>query len=1003
MLPGRMPLLRLGIWTTLFAAAATAQTTNVSSEILNFVPSCAQKCFRSFISANFDAGICGNSPSFQCLCRQRGSSGYTLGEGAASCVSGEAQFGACRGEDGIESAKKTAYHMCINVSNAQPQTHTAIAATLIQTETGPLLLPTSISMTTPTRTAQTPGLTATTPTVVLPTGTPSTTSFPAGFTPISSVTGSGTTRTLRPIATTNPDDAPDPPKFTTAEITGIALGSAAALALGILLIILARRLRKRRFRDLEANGFFKMPDSMSPGGKKKKSKKKQEGTENSPDVMEISAPLPEPKTSHDPLYPHWQPQIPAQAVVGLGLPPTAARGGVMVRPLPTTASPPATASPVRSAKAAPRVKEIIIPPAAAAVATTSAAAPAAQTRPQGSAPRNPPPRVIVSSPTEPQPTRMAGNSPPRPALTLAIPKQQTTIIRPPAPAVRDSVVTEFAEDGEGDQTSASTSVWRPPPSDPQSATTLYFADKNGNWILRNTSAPNHAAGPAGDASGKAALGATPSRPAVQDARSSPIELPSPEHKTRAERAREAYGGFSPDAVVSPLRLPRKPEQQGRLGSPIAFRDQQQRRGQAQHSSPSLASSTPEMAQRSRQAKMKSPSADVYFAVSPEERDSRAGQKRDVGRRPSARFSQGSATSIEDAADDDDAAAQMDLSPVVESPQTPISPGKSPVTYPKIRKRNNDEQPFGWNAGQGGDGYSMPRPRAVTPFAPQQQQQTGPRRPRDGVPNLRPQAHRNPSQPRTGSPETRAGSVPPLEEQYLQRQRQIGNPASYWNHQQSSPPPPPPQQQRKQQQQVAVQPPPPTPPYELPADIPALPTGGNRRYNTPPQQYHPYLHQHAPGRPAYLPTPADTPQSRIERPPAQPLATQEFPSAAVSTPTTASSTTSSQGSLLAKRLGADKAAALALTTPAAAGKSGKSNKWKKEVVEEPAAAEASRRQGQPGGSQGARRDMQQQQQQQQQQQERDEFEARYGQVPITPGWVPELTPTRRGGDLYLNVR
>jgi hypothetical protein len=28
---------------------------------------------------------------------------------------------------------------------------------------------------------------------------------------------------------------------------------------------------------------------------------------------------------------------------------------------------------------------------------------------------------------------------------------------------------------------------------------------------------------------------------------------------------------------------------------------------------------------------------------------------------------------------------------------------------------------------------------------------------------------------------------------------------------------------------------------------------------------------------------------------------------------------------------------------------------------------------------------------------------YGPVPITPGWVPELTPTWWGGDLVLNVR
>jgi hypothetical protein len=95
----RLSLLCLATWTTLPAIAA--QTTNISSEILNFVPTCAQKCFESYISANFDSGICGNSPSLQCLCRQRGSSGYTIGEGAASCVKGEGDFGACQGQDDI--------------------------------------------------------------------------------------------------------------------------------------------------------------------------------------------------------------------------------------------------------------------------------------------------------------------------------------------------------------------------------------------------------------------------------------------------------------------------------------------------------------------------------------------------------------------------------------------------------------------------------------------------------------------------------------------------------------------------------------------------------------------------------------------------------------------------------------------------------------------------------------------------------------------------------------
>jgi hypothetical protein len=96
----RLSLLCLAISTTLPATAAV-ETANVTPEILNFVPTCAQKCFESFISANFDAGICGNSPSLQCLCRQRGGSGYTVGEGAASCLVGESRFGACQGQDGI--------------------------------------------------------------------------------------------------------------------------------------------------------------------------------------------------------------------------------------------------------------------------------------------------------------------------------------------------------------------------------------------------------------------------------------------------------------------------------------------------------------------------------------------------------------------------------------------------------------------------------------------------------------------------------------------------------------------------------------------------------------------------------------------------------------------------------------------------------------------------------------------------------------------------------------
>lgn len=94
----RLSLLCLTIWMA-FSPVVAETTTNIPADILNFVPACAQSCFASFIADNFDSRICGNSPSLQCLCRQRGGSGYTLGEGAVSCLVGESKLGSCQGSE----------------------------------------------------------------------------------------------------------------------------------------------------------------------------------------------------------------------------------------------------------------------------------------------------------------------------------------------------------------------------------------------------------------------------------------------------------------------------------------------------------------------------------------------------------------------------------------------------------------------------------------------------------------------------------------------------------------------------------------------------------------------------------------------------------------------------------------------------------------------------------------------------------------------------------------
>ncbi|GAB1313988.1 hypothetical protein MFIFM68171_04198 [Madurella fahalii] len=856
-------LLCLAIWTTLHTIVAEAAS-NIPAEILNFAPVCAQKCFESFISTDLDSSICGDTLSLQCLCRQRGKSGYTIGEGALSCIMDAIRSRSCRDDDESKDASTIAYNMCFGVSDAASNTNPVIVATSFAPPSGTrrLFLPTPPEMTTRTQTTTTLRETATT---VIP-----------------DASISRTTALTNVESTASPDPASSTPsagrpKLDGSQVAGITLGCAAVVILGILLVFLGRCIRRRRFGDLEA-GFSKMRDSVSFGRKSRR---------GSAPAVQITSPLARIPAKRNPTDPRWQLNQPTtqQGVVGLAISPFLAG---------TVANDP------------------------------SGFAPASVPTPAPTQPRVP---KVVLTPASNTPTPKADRSPPKPSLTLAIPKGSERVIQAPANG-RDSVVTEFAEDGEGEVVPSGSTIWRPPPTDPQSATKYYFADKGGNWILSNTSTR----GPETRTPQKMP---SPARTAIHEVPSTPVEveLPSPEDKTKAERAKDAYGGFSPDAVVPPLRLPLNREQ-ARLGSPIAFKDQRREpRFTSPHPGARLSQTAETISREPTPAKNRPP--DTYFAMIREARDLTGGKSRQrSARRASRRISQDSATSIESAAaapfEDEDIIEdepQVDLSPVVESPRTPISPGKSPVTYPKIRRPTDGQQVAAFSRAPEADllppahrynmwhppqrnpraaGENVPPKRNATPAAPLQQ--NGGPRPWN-APSLNPVPNRNPGQLRTGSPETRLSPVSPTEQQYWQRQRQVANPASYWR--------------QTQRPEVRTRPPQPTPLYGLPDKNPP------RRSDLPQQQR------------GITPWPAE----------------QSSPSP--QTPLSADS--SSQSSLLAKRRGTDKVAALALV-----GGSGKDARPRKAnagwTKEEPSAP-----------------------------------------VPITPGWVPELTPTRKGDDLYLNVR
>ncbi|KAK4141300.1 uncharacterized protein C8A04DRAFT_14202 [Dichotomopilus funicola] len=1055
----RLSLLWFVIWTTTttttftLPTVAAAQTTNVTPEILNFVPTCAQNCFKSFIAGNFDNAVCGDAPSLQCLCRQLGASGYTIGEGAASCMAGEGQFGACQDEEDFSGEVDTAYNMCIGVSRSQPRTHKTLEATLIlpSSETGPVVAPSTTKTGKSTSTRAHSGISASTtapiPVFTLPSGDTTSSTRPRSTAlPTSTTSSSSASTTVDPVSTGDATSVPatgqDSKKLNSAQVTGIALGCAAVLVLGILLMLLARYIRRRRFGDLESgSGFARMRDSMSF----KKKGRRDSGPEMGMGIggPQISSPLPriQHQSPRNPMNPGWTPTIP-RGYQGAGLPaspaPAAARGGVFARPSPALAS-------VIAASRPPTPPRKPTP-------TTSPASVRGQAAPALGLVMPAVPKLVFTPSRDsngPQP----GGETTKPALTLAIPKAQGAPVRPARSvpdSSRDSVVTEFAEDGEADAGGQRTSVWRPPPSDPQSATTVYFADKGGNWILRNSSTREPGAV---EGTGVPPVPAIPTGQPTQTAAAATAELPSPQQKTRAELARDAYGGFAPDAVVSPLRLPRKPDTttNRKLSSPIAFQD---RRREPQVTSPTYSARLSQTAETviSEESQVGiimpgtaiSGSGSGSFYTIMHERESRDltglkgntnnNNRRRSTKRTNRRVSQGSVTSIESGGEEEDEniarddGEQRDLTPVAESPHpsSAVSPaGKSPVTYPRIH--HGPQRPGGSNKAQvspllptkngstgGSDlghvaqqynvwrpsGQPSPTGEGLGPNSAgnsQQQQQyqqqhqqpyNGPvRRPWNAPASLNPNPNpnRNPAQLRTGSPETRTGNVPPAaphffpggsqEALYWQRQRQVANPASYWNQssqgqgQRHSRVPRPRQQQQYQQKPVS-----PMGPYELPAERRFMATEQQRlyqqqgysQYQQPQQPYqqqqqyqqqqHQPYHQHHSQATIYPPTPVATPQPQQPQP--TPPQQQQQPTG----PT----------SLLAQRRGADKVTALTLTNPKnkQAGSDGKNpksqttkskNGWTREEGGEPAAP------------------------------------------PITPGWMPELTPTRKGGDLYLNVR
>ncbi|KAF6818492.1 hypothetical protein CSOJ01_01872 [Colletotrichum sojae] len=1035
------PLLFRTLMFTLLASVTTATTFNLSSEITRFVPTCARQCFRSHLSANYAITTCGSAPTLQCLCANVGFSGLTIGEGAVQCLFAEKTIGSCRESDAPQMVIDAAYLMCSNKLGAVIPTHTAIIATLILPTSGagvivvpPPTIPPAIP---PTSTIH---LTSSIPTtLVTATGSPS---IPSTF---STITTSNTTSTL--ISSTTSTSLSPPPSSTptasasatpipgaeeansdsserlgTAQVAGLAVGIAAALGIAILAICLARRKRRRDYPEVKT-GFFPVREKDSwefhP----------QEGPAN---IFHISPPL------HHARSPSPAPQRPPAAYARNGGRTSWWPGAIGL----AVSRPQSTGTPLQPPPQQNRPTSRLLP----AKPSLSSPKPVLSLKI---------PRIV--SPSPPQSRGEGGDY--QQTNSQILNERTAKLTAPPRTHYnlpRESTMTEFEEDGAitSARSQRFNNIWRPPSATtgktPQSATTYYVADKNGNWVLGDPKSATHMAQLAElDASGASAGGGATAKPSYAE---------SAMLAATATRAGIGHGAGSPAAPSVP-RMPPAPgllppaeilpanlhqSYSSSVHSPATTRPNTtmqpplpQANGSS-HPVPSMSFSHPEPPRHRsnslgrRSSSRSKPPAAVSAALSGPSASTGPSTSAAAGsapKRSDSHDSQASVTTIASSApsEAEPVVEQSSLSPVVESPASNASPtGRSPVSYPAIPGRTSSK------AAGNALGLLAPPTRQFAALPPGQPSPTlglmsapaprgGPHMasydvPRKPVARLRPAP--DPARIATGSPSLRLVTPsppsdtepretsrppqmkplypPPLQAQRPRIERGDPHPQAQTAQVQQMPPNIEPQSATVHKALWGDMPPRPQPSPSSSA-VPQPPPRNHRRRSQnqnrqstqrPLPQQSPPPKQPLPSRPSTAsPTSPHHIASQTFIPPAIPGVT--IRPASEDAPSVATSSTTS--SLLSKRLGTERAAALAPLQHNANGGLRHSPNWRPY------------RPGAAGGGDvlfspdeffpsGAAPPV-----------PRSRENNNDLRLPATPTWQPKLTPTRRGDDLFLNVQ
>jgi hypothetical protein len=750
--------------------------------------------------------------------------------------------------------------MCSGVSGALPNTHSRLTATLVIPSTGaPSLLAPTASPTPAASTSSSSWTTIKTSTSASSTRTTSS----------SSSTVTAIVTTLFPVSTaissstSIPASAPSSPSSSTTglapgQIAGISVGVAGAIAVAVGAILLAKCMRRRRYPDSDSEKGFYQTDNSTGGSLDPSGSRASRIFHISPPILRISRYRPD-------FIPRAAPPVPRA-----------------VQPEPPANTGNVDRGTIGLAISRPRS---LIP---------------AKPAPQPHSPMTSSPQP-VQVPLERKPSKLL---PPRPALTLDIPLKASTSGAPssqaPPTTDRASTLTNMTAFADLDSAAAdSEQVWRPPPSDPLSATTLYIADKYGNWVLSNHNRQSQIAEVRGVAE---------------------LDTYTPLTKSPIEKQEEAAKMAAAISAAAPLGTAPQP----------AFLSQDPARPMY-----SRTSSFYSQASAPRQTGRRTSSSRNSLSK-PRKVSSGSGAGRPDSK-ASVTTIQTSSTGGNDGrmSYEHDIARLSQLSPVKESPDPPR--GRSQVAYPKIPGRLDGATiryvppPKRPNFSGSTSGQTSPTLGVVYPVV--------------DSPSAYPLPLNPQRPPRPFAPTQRTGSgftpEPPNVEVF-----------------------PPQVSTRADRMPVSRQ--------RLQPDPTSMPAVGSYQtvdsrdqgMRTPPQQ----------AIPTFTPSPLSA--ERETRPPTPPEAGNEdrlrmHIASQYKTMSFRSSRTASSGasSLVAKRLGSDKAAALVLGPNRK-----KAQQWRRQdddgVLFSPGATSLA---------------------------------SPMGTLPMTPTWLPKLTPTRRGDDLYLNVQ